>query len=361
MTLALPEPAAVETIAGRAVALHYGAPVTEERALRDGTALVERGHRARVSLRGDKAADLLTGLVTNDVKGLAPGHGQYAAVLTPKGKIVADVRIFVGAGEADRLLVDAGARAGDGLLGVVRKYVNPRVAPYRDERESLDVLGVFGPRSRSIVASVTGVGLEALSGMPPYAHRTAETEGTSIVVARVPELLVEGYEIFVPADASDGLRTRFAQAGAVPAGLLAWETARVEAGRPEWGIDIDENTIPQEANFDELNAISYTKGCYTGQETVARVHFRGRVNRHLRHLRFEGDTLPPMGAVLTDDAGKPVGEVRSPVRSPRLGAIAIGMVRREVVLGTTVAVRWDGGETRAMVYALPYVTPVVAA
>ena len=361
MTIALPEPAAVETIAGRSVALHYGAPVAEERALREGTALVERGHRARLSLRGDKAAELLTGLVTNDVKALAPGHGQYAAVLTPKGKIVADVRIFAGAGEADRLIVDTGVRAGDGLLAVVRKYVNPRMAPYRDERETLDVLGVFGPRARSLVASVTGVGLEALSGMPSYAHRTSASEGASIVVARVPELLVEGYEVFVPREAADALRTRFAQAGAVPAGLLAWETARIEAGRPEWGVDMDENTIPQEANLDELNAISYTKGCYTGQETVARVHFRGRVNRHLRHLRFDGDVLPPASAALTDDAGKPVGEVRSVVRSPRLGAIAIGMVRREVALGTTVAVRWEGGETRATVYALPYVTPVVAA
>jgi len=361
MTIALPEPAAVETIGGRPVPLHYGAPVAEERALRDGSALVERGHRARVSLAGEKAAELLTGLVTNDVQALAPGHGQYAAVLTPKGKIVADVRIFVGAGQADRILVDTGARAGDGLLGVVRKYVNPRVAPYRDEREALDVLGVFGPRSRSVVASVTGVGLETLSGMPVYSHRAADVEGAHVVVARVPELLVEGYELFVPRDAADALRTRLAQAGVAPAGLLAWETARIEAGRPEWGIDMDENTLPQEANFDELNAISYTKGCYTGQETVARVHFRGHVNRHLRHLRFEGDALPPTGAALADDAGKAVGEVRSVVRSPRLGAIAIGMVRREVVLGTMVAVRWEGGETRATVYALPYVTPVVAA
>ena len=361
MNVSVPEPAALETIAGRPVALHYGAPAAEERALREGTAMVERGHRARVSLRGDKAAELLTGLVTNDVKGLAPGHGQYAAVLTPKGKIVADVRIFAGVGESDRLLVDTGARAGDGLLGIVRKYVNPRVAPYRDERESTESIGVFGPRARSMVASVTGVGLEHLSGMPPYAHRMADMDGVAAAVARVPELLVEGYELFFPADAAATVRERFVQAGAVPAGLLAWETARVEAGRPEWGIDVDENTIPQEANFDELGAISYTKGCYTGQETVARVHFRGKVNRHLRHLRFDGEQVPPTGATLVDDAGKPVGDVRSAVRSPRLGAIAIAMVRREVPLGSTVAVRWDGGETRATVYALPYVTPVVAA
>ena len=123
-------------------------------------------------------------------------------------------------------------------------------------------------------------------------------------------------------------------AGAVPAGLAAWEIARVEAGRPEWGIDIDENTIPQEANLDELDAISYTKGCYIGQEVVARVHFRGHVNRHLRGLRAAGGGAPPpTGAQLIDDTGNHVGDVRSAVSSPRLGGIAIGMVRREVEPG----------------------------
>jgi folate-binding protein YgfZ len=140
----------------------------------------------------------------------------------------------------------------------------------------------------------------------------------------------------------------------VPAGLAAWEIARVEAGRPEWGIDIDDSTIPQEANFDELEAISYTKGCYTGQEVVARVHFRGHVNRHLRGLRAASLEAPPTGAQLADDTGNHVGEVRSSVTSPRLGGIAIGMVRREVVSGTSLMAKWEGGEQRVDMTMLPF-------
>ncbi|HVE77862.1 MAG TPA: folate-binding protein YgfZ, partial [Gemmatimonadaceae bacterium] len=115
-------------------------------------------------------------------------------------------------------------------------------------------------------------------------------------------------------------------------------------------------TIPQEANLDELRAISYTKGCYTGQETVARVHFRGHVNRHLRGLRAVTPAALPTQAPIVDGE-RPVGDVRSAVVSPRLGSIALAMVRREVAAGATVTVRWVGGETRADVTPLPFALP----
>jgi folate-binding protein YgfZ len=175
-----------------------------------------------------------------------------------------------------------------------------------------------------------------------------------VTVARVPELGVDGFELLIPADGFDALWRLALDASAEPAGLAAWEVARVETGRPEWGLDIDDTTIPQEANFDELHAISYTKGCYTGQEVVARVHFRGHVNRHLRGLRAAGADPPPTGAQLVDESGRPVGEVRTGVSSPRLGGIALAMVRREVEPGATLSVRWDGGEGRAEVSALPF-------
>ena len=107
---------------------------------------------------------------------------------------------------------------------------------------------------------------------------------------------------------------------------------------------MDDSTLPQEANFDELGAISYTKGCYIGQETVARVHFRGHVNRFLRRLRFVTRPAPPRGAELVDETGKVIGDVRSSALSPRYGGVGLGMVRREVPPGTTLQARWDGGE-----------------
>ena len=341
----------------------HGDPAVEDRALHEGAALFDRGDRGRMSLTGAKAAELLTGLVTSDVLALAPGGGQYAAILTPKGKIIADARIFArsdaagvdgAAGTVDRLLVDTSPRAADALASTIRKYVNPRVARYVDERASLAVLGVFGPRARDFVSEATGIAPDALAALSVYGHADAGAGDARVMVARVPELLVEGYDLFLLASRAEALLERLTEAGAIPAGAATWDIARVEAGRPEWGVDMDEGTVPQEANFDELDAISYTKGCYTGQETVARVHFRGHVNRHLRHLRFADDATPPRGAELVDESGKVVGDVRSAVRSPRAGALAIAMVRREVAPGTRVVARWDGGEAAATVALLPY-------
>jgi folate-binding protein YgfZ len=338
-------------VSGHPVVLTYSSVAAEYEALRTRAIVVDRSHRARTRFTGQRAPEVLTGLITNDVIALEPGHGHYAAALTPKGKIVADVRVFR---DDDGLLVDTGPRAAEGWAAVVRKYVNPRLAAYRDESPTLRDLGVFGPNARHVVAAMTGANATALGVLPPYGHATVAVDGSRVLVARVPDVEVEGFELFVPADAFDTFWRVALDGGAEPAGLAAWEVARVEAGRPEWGLDIDDTTIPQEANFDELHAISYTKGCYTGQEVVARVHFRGHVNRHLRGVRAAGAEPPPTGAQLVDDSGRPVGEVRTGVSSPRLGGIALAMVRREVDPGASLNARWDGGESRADVCALPF-------
>jgi folate-binding protein YgfZ len=144
-------------------------------------------------------------------------------------------------------------------------------------------------------------------------------------------------------------------AGAEAGGSEAFDIARIEAGRPEWGLDMDESTLAQEANMEELHAISYTKGCYTGQETVARVHFRGHVNRMIRGLRFDG-VAPTPGCELVDDTGKRLGDVRSVGLSPRLGGVALAMVRREVEPGIHLRARWPEGETTVRVETLPLTT-----
>jgi folate-binding protein YgfZ len=338
-------------VSGHPVVLTYSSVAAEYEALRTRAIVIDRSHRARMRLSGARAAETLTGLVTNDVAALEPGYGQYAAALTPKGKIVADLRIFR---DEEGLLVDTGPRAAEGWAGLVRKYVNPRVTAYREESTSLRDIGVFGPNAHHVVAALTGASASALGILPSYGHATVAVDGARMMAARVPDLAVEGFELFVPTEAFDALWRLALDAGAEPAGLAAWEVARVEAGRPEWGLDIDDTTIPQEANLDELHAISYTKGCYTGQEVVARVHFRGHVNRHLRGLRAAGSEPPPTGAQLLDADGRLVGDVRTGVSSPRLGGIALAMVRREMELGATLTVRWEGGESRADVSTLPF-------
>jgi folate-binding protein YgfZ len=338
-------------VGGHPVVLTYSSVAAEYEALRTRAIVVDRSQRARMRMTGARAIETLTGLVTNDVAALEAGHGQYAAALTPKGKIVADVRIFR---DDDGLLIDTGPRAAEGWSGLVRKYVNPRIAAYRDESEPVRDIGVFGPNARHVVAAVTGASAAALGVLPLYGHATAALDGARVLVARVPDLGLEGFELFVPADLFDTLWRLALRGGAEPAGLAAWEVARVEAGRPEWGLDIDDTTLPQEANFDDLHAISYTKGCYIGQEVVARVHFRGHVNRHLRGLRAAGAEPPPTGAQLVDADGRPVGEVRTGASSPRLGGVALAMIRREVEAGASLSARWDGGESRADVSALPF-------
>jgi folate-binding protein YgfZ len=351
LSLVMPEPAAVGEIAGRPVALRYTGSDSEYAALRRSAIVVDRSHRTRMTFEGDARADTLTGLVTNDVRALAPGAGLYAAALTPRGKIIADVRMF--ARESD-LLVDVPVRAAPGWTTMIRKFVNPRTTRYADRTDALADVGIFGAQARQIVSSIAAVSGDVLASLGSYAHVGGVVDGTPAMVARVPDIGVDGFELIVPADLRAHVWRRAVEAGAVPSGLETWEIARIEAGRPEWGLDIDESTIPQEANLDELHAISYTKGCYTGQETVARVHFRGHVNRHLRGLTSPGEVALPHGAQLFDAAGKSIGDVRSAALSPRLGAVALAMVRREISPGSTVQVRWDAGETAASVLALPF-------
>ncbi|MEJ7812821.1 MAG: glycine cleavage T C-terminal barrel domain-containing protein [Gemmatimonadaceae bacterium] len=338
-------------VAGRATVLHYGDIAGEYAALRTGAMLVDRSGRGRMRLDGPRATEMLTGLVTNDVHALGPGRGQYAAALTPKGKVIADIRIFARAGS---LLLDVPPRARAGFGEMVRKFVNPRLAPYHDVSDSIGDIGLYGPDALSLATWASGIADDVLLALPAFGHAAAGDGVGEVIVARVPDLGLDGFELFVPSGTVERVWATLAARGATPSGLMAWEIARIEAGRPEWGVDIDDSTIPQEANMDDHHAISYTKGCYTGQEVVARVHFRGHVNKQLRGLLCGHSEPPPARAQLVDDSGKGVGDVRSSALSPRLGAVALAMVRREVEPGTTLRVQWDGGDTRADVARLPF-------
>jgi tRNA-modifying protein YgfZ len=339
-------------VAGRPVALDYGDVAGEYAALHERAGLVDHSSRGRMTFTGSRAADVLSGLVTNDVLALRPLEGQYAAALTPKGKIIADVRIF--RRSEDECLVDIPSRAVEGWNAMVRKFVNPRLARYADVSTALTMIGLFGPEASRVLARATGASAEALAALGAYAHTVARTEHGDLMIAHVPAISAPGFALFLSAAEAGWLWSTLEAAGADPVGLTAWDTARVEAGRAEWGVDIDDSTLTQEANLEELSAISYTKGCYTGQETVARVHFRGHVNRHLRGLHFEGGALPPRGADVLDAEGSSVGDVRSAVQSPRFGAIAMGMIRREVEPGAAIVARWDGNEAAGYVQALPF-------
>ena len=313
------------------------------------------------TFRGAKAADALNGLITNDVTSLRPGEGQHAAALTPKGKVLCDMLIFRMDDETFMLALPQSCAPQ--WLATARKYVNPRLAKVEDESETWTTWILYGAQASMAVASLRGDDhpLEDLGNtmMPELAewklwqHGLWQIGPATVRLFRAPLLgSMPGFLILADTRDADVVRERLEQSVSRHATSAVWNIAQVEGGRPAWGIDMDDNTIPQEANLDTLGAISFTKGCYTGQETVARIHFRGHVNRRLRGL-LGASAMPQHGPVL-DATGKLVGDVRRTVISPRLGPIAIAMLRREVQEGDTVIVEGSDGPITAEVRELPF-------
>ena len=317
-------------------------------AARERAAFMDRSDRLRMKFSGAQAAATLNGLLTNDVAALTPGTGCYAAALTAKGKIIADVRVFA---RHDDFLMDCSATAAPGLLAMLRKYVNPRLAKYQDVSAELCAIGVFGPHAARAVAGAVGGDAASLAALGLFAH-ASPADAVQTLVARVPDLGVLGFDIIAPRDATDTIVSSLSSGGAAVLDTASAEVMRVEAGRPLFGADMDENVLAQEAGLDGIGAISFDKGCYTGQETVARVHFRGHVNRTLRGIVGSDPMLA--GAELVGAEGTVVGQIRSTVISPSLGPIALAYVRREVADGSAVLVRSSGVDATATVVALPF-------
>lgn len=313
------------------------------------------------SFRGAKAADALNGLVTNDVAALAPGHGLLAAALSPKGKMITDMLVIRVDDETFLLTMLSSAAAA--WMALARKYVNPRLCTISDESERYRSWMVYGARASQAIVAVGGGDataedvadgmVSALSEWPVWRHAPWNLGRVSVRLIRAPLMgSLPGFVLMAEASDAEHVQQRFESAPVHRGTRNLWNVSRVEAGRPAMGIDMDENTIPQEANLDSLGAISFAKGCYTGQETVARVHFRGHVNKRLRGIL--GDAPLPAGADVLDQTGKLVGDVRSSVDSPRLGPIAMAMIRREVNAGDLVTVLADGAPLSARVVELPF-------
>jgi tRNA-modifying protein YgfZ len=307
--------------------------------------LVDRTSRLRMVFSGEKAKESLGGLVTNDVVALSAGHGQRAVALTAKGRVIAMVRVFDRGGE---LLVDCEAQSAEGFAAMIRKFVNPRTAKYTLITESSACLAIHGPQAAKLLAPLLHVDHAVLDALPTLG--LWRNEDGSLEIIRSDELSVPGFELVASRERVAELRAALEAQGIREADAGHVEMLRIERGLPRFGLEMDAETIPQEANLDVLGAISFTKGCYTGQEVVARIHFRGHVNRHLRWLRSE-QTLAP-GAVILDDEGKEVGDIRSSTLSADRGPLAIGMLRREIVPGSDVRVRSDAGEFTAHVVAI---------
>jgi folate-binding protein YgfZ len=295
---------------------------TEYERLREAVGLVDRSERGKFRLTGSEVAEFLQGQVTNDVEALEPGGGCYAALLDHKGKVQADMRILRG---SDWFWLDCEAIGRAAVDRMLRMYSLGRDVRREDVTEQYAILALVGPEAR-----------RALGAAPPAGeHAFVEGEHGLYVSTDL------GVDVICDAGAVDAVREAL---GVEPASEEVAECLRVESGRPRHGLDMDGKTIPQEAGLNE-RAISFTKGCYVGQETVARLHYKGKPNRFLRGLRLSAPAEHGDPIMLGE---RQVGAVGSTCVSPSHGPIALALIRREASVGDTVRVGASGVEAEVM-------------
>jgi folate-binding protein YgfZ len=302
---------------------------SQYRAIRNGCALLQPGRGATLLVTGPDAIDFLQGQVTNDVAALEPGRGCYALLLNPKGRILADMRILML--DAERLLIHS--EQDDVLRKNLTMYTIGRQVEVEPARKS--IINLLGP------------GSDAATGLSPpideHSFMDAEIDGVPVHAVRTRL----GIDLVHPEDNSHVLEVMRERSTEI-ASEEAAEVVRIESGLPRYGMDMTADNLPGELGLDE-RAVSFTKGCYVGQEPVARMHHRGHPNRHLRGLKLSGPAS--RGQELLRE-GKQMGVVTSTCVSPSIGHIALALVRREVEPGESVEL--SAGNFAGTVVELPF-------
>jgi len=300
-------------------------------AMTQGAALVDRSESGKLALTGPEAKAFLNGQVSNDIEALAPGSGCYAALLTPKGKMLADLRVI---DTGDELLLLCERNALQALFDALRRFKIGFDCELHKRTLERGLLSLIGPRSMQL----GGLSRE----LQEHANAPGEIGGAAVLLIRTDA----GVDVVCDSTDTDRVRAALVTAGAVEVDEDAADVVRVEHGRPRYGVDLDDSVIPQEAGLNE-RAVSFTKGCYVGQETVARLYYRGKPNRHLRGLRL-GEQVQPGTELRLGE--REVGRLTSVADSPRFGAVGLAIVRREAQPGDVL----DAGGVRAEVVDLPF-------
>jgi folate-binding protein YgfZ len=300
------------------------------RVLRDSAGVVDRSGRGKLLVRGSETGEFLQSQLTNDVEALEPGQGAYAALLDRKGHLQADMRVL--RLQPDSYWIDTEPATRERVARHLDMYRIGREVEVEDVTSDHAILSVIGPAAQEVASA------PPLS--PEHAHRL---EGERRVVATNL-----GLDLVVPAATAGEVRAELLGAGAAEVSEEAAEIARIETGRPRFGAEMTEATMPAEAGIVD-RAVSFSKGCYIGQEPVARLHHKGKPNRHLRGLRLSAPAAHEDPIRLGD---REVGRIGTAALSPARGPIALAIVRREASPGDTVAVGDHGAE--AEVVELPF-------
>ncbi|HEX9444310.1 MAG TPA: aminomethyltransferase family protein [Candidatus Binatia bacterium] len=330
----------------------FGAPLDEYAAVRSAAGLFDLCDHAVVRLTGPDRVSFLQGMVSNDVKKLAPGHGLYAAVLDVNGKVLADLRVL-----ADD----------ESFILLLREPLKRKVIDHLNRYLVADDVEIEDPDGRYGVVSLQGphallwLGAAAPRQDPPlhmYDHRMLRVGGRAVRAVRSTHTGEEGFDLLTEVGDLAAVVEELERAGAPLsarwAGFEAGEILRIEAGLPRYGVDMDEDTLLLETGLD--HAVSFQKGCYLGQEVIERVHSRGHVNKKLAGLMLDGKSPARRGDRIS--AGdREIGRITSSVFSPKINrVIALGYLQRDhLEPAMEVAVRLDGAEVGGVVTALPFV------
>jgi tRNA-modifying protein YgfZ len=303
------------------------------RQLREECGLLDRSERGKLIVSGSEVAEYLQGQLTNDVEALASGEGLYAALLDRKGHMQADMRVLRTA--EDEFWIDTEAEALEPARRHLEMYKIGRDAAVADVTAERAIVSLIGPRSVEIAGT---------AALPEHASAAARIEGVECLAVGG----ADGIDLIARAEDAAALREALVAAGAPEIGAEAAEVARIEAGVPRFGAEMSAETMPAEAGVVE-RAVSFTKGCYIGQEPVARLHYKGRPNRRLRGLAL---SAPAEAGAALRLGEKEVGRIGSAAVSPAHGPIALAIVRREAEPGAELAVGEDG--VTARVIDLPF-------
>ncbi len=301
--------------------LHFGDWHAEYAAWETSACVFDPGRRTQIEVLGPDRAAFVHRLCSNQVLGRQPGSGCEAFFLDAKGHVLAFVRIFVG---AESLWLETAPGQSEAIVGHLAKYVVREQVEFCDRSHLWHPLRVAGRGAQDLLERLLG-------GKPPdrpLEHARGRFEGLEVAIACLRSASRPCWQLVVPQELAGQLWSSLRRAGAMPCGWLAAEAVRIEYGEPEYGVDITAENLPQEVGRN-ASAISATKGCYLGQEVVARIDSRGHVNRRLVGLVLSTDQVPDVPAELVAD-GQFAGRITSAAFSPGLGAtVGLGYVRRQ--------------------------------
>lgn len=338
---------------GWRVAESFGDEAAEYRAVRDGGAgLVDLTSRGRTEVSGAEAVQFLNGLITNDVKALPANQWMPAAFPNVQGRLIAQARVLRQSDQS--FLIDTESLTHERVWKTLGRFTLAGDFRVTDRTNDLTLLSMQGARSAAVIGAVLG---EEAARTERNHITYAASQGIPTTLIRATHTGEDGFDLFVEANSAPSLWNRLVEAGARPVGFGALDVLRIEAGLPRYGVDMDESNIVLEAGLDE--AVSYTKGCYIGQEIIARIHWRGHVARRLAGLIFDEDgkteTLDRDAKVKRE--GKDIGRITSSVYSPHLNRLlALSYIKYNYLApGTEVQVVSGEREQRAHVAELPFV------